>query len=77
MKKLTDYISQLDQQDPCIGDSVGIETSFEDLIETYIIDVLEDGVVVESDQKMIHNFLHRFGNLSLPKNHHIRQEIVW
>ena len=54
MKKLTDYINQIDQQDPCVGDPVGIETSFEDLIETYVVDVLEDGVVVESDQKMIH-----------------------
>jgi hypothetical protein len=52
MKTLQDYLIETEQlqAEPQLGDSVGIEIGFEDLIETYIVDVLEDGVVVQGDQ---------------------------
>ena len=52
MKSFKDYLAESDQVEPTVGDNVDIEIGFEDLIETQIIDLLDDGVLVESDSKM-------------------------
>jgi len=49
MRTFKDYLTDAEQQNPCVGDSVGIEIGFEDIIETYVVDVFEDAVVIESD----------------------------
>lgn len=53
MKTFKNYLSEFETQDPCIGDSVGIEIGFEDLIETYISEILDDGVLIESDKQTL------------------------
>jgi hypothetical protein len=48
MKSLNDYLAESEQ--PRVGDNVDIEIGFDDLIETYVIEVLEDdSIVVQSD----------------------------
>lgn len=53
MKSFRDYLSELESPEPCVGDSVCIEIGFEDLIETYVAEILDDGVLVESDMKTL------------------------
>jgi hypothetical protein len=52
MKTFKDYLNETEQlqAEPQLGDNVDIEIGFEDLIETYIVDVVEDGVVLQGDQ---------------------------
>ena len=51
MKTFKDYLNETEQlhAEPQRGDNVDIEIGFEDLIETYIVDVVEDGVVLQGD----------------------------
>ena len=55
MKNLREYISEVEQvtNDPQIGDSASIELSFSELVETYIVDITEDGVVLHGDDTVL------------------------
>jgi hypothetical protein len=54
MKSLKDYLAESEQHVPRVGDTVTIEIGFDDVIETYVVDVLEDhSVVVQTDKKAL------------------------
>jgi len=50
MKKLTDYIAE--SESPVVGDHFAINIREECLIESHIVDVVEDGVVIEGDDRL-------------------------
>ena len=50
MKKLTDYIAE--SESPTVGDTFAINIREECLIESHIVDVVEDGVVIEGDDRL-------------------------
>lgn len=50
MKKLSDYIDEL--KNPVVGDTFAINIREECLIESYIVDITEDGVVIEGDERL-------------------------
>jgi hypothetical protein len=50
MKKLTDYIAEFES--PTVGDTFAINIREECLIESHIVDVVEDGVVIEGDNRL-------------------------
>jgi hypothetical protein len=50
MKKLTDYIAE--SESPVVGDRFAINIREECLIESHIVDVVEDGVVIEGDDRL-------------------------
>jgi hypothetical protein len=50
MKRLTDYIAE--SESPVIGDRFAINIREECLIESHIVDVVEDGVVIEGDDRL-------------------------
>jgi hypothetical protein len=50
MKKLTDYIAE--SESPIVGDQFAINIREECLIESHIVDVVEDGVVIEGDDRL-------------------------
>jgi hypothetical protein len=50
MKKLTDYIAE--SESPVVGDTFAINIREECLIESHIVDVVEDGVVIEGDDRL-------------------------
>jgi hypothetical protein len=49
-KKLTDYIAE--SESPTVGDTFAINIREECLIESHIVDVVEDGVVIEGDDRL-------------------------
>jgi hypothetical protein len=49
-KKLTDYIAE--SESPTVGDTFAINIREECLIESHIVDVVEDGVVIEGDNRL-------------------------
>ena len=51
MKKLTDYIAE--SESPTVGDTFAINIREECLIESHIVDVVEDGVVIEGDDRLL------------------------
>jgi len=51
MKKLTDYIRE--SESPVVGDTFAINIREECLIESHIVDVVEDGVVIEGDERLL------------------------
>ena len=50
MQKLTDYIAE--SESPVVGDTFAINIREECLIESHIVDVVEDGVVIEGDDRL-------------------------
>ena len=61
MKTLREYIEQVEEsyEDPAIGDYFDLEIARDEtLIETYVIDVLEDGIVIEADDTMMRILTH-------------------
>lgn len=58
MKKLTDYIRE--SENPLIGDQFAINIREECLIESHIVDVVEDGVVIEGDDRLF-SLLEEYG----------------
>jgi hypothetical protein len=50
MKKLTEYIAE--SESPVVGDQFAINIREECLIESHIVDVVEDGVVIEGDDRL-------------------------
>ena len=50
MKKLIDYIAE--SESPVVGDRFAINIREECLIESHIVDVVEDGVVIEGDDRL-------------------------
>ena len=50
MKKLTDYIAE--SESPTVGDTFAINIREECLIESHIVDVVEDGVVIAGDDRL-------------------------
>lgn len=54
MKTLKHYIieSEARANEPVVGDDFAIEVRDECLIESYVVDVTEDGIVIESDARM-------------------------
>jgi hypothetical protein len=50
MKKLTDYIAE--SESPVAGDTFAINIREECLIESHIVDIMEDGVVIEGDDRL-------------------------
>jgi len=55
MKSLQEYITEGQQRlaGPAVGDSFDIELDFDQLIESYIVDVVEDGIVLNGDVDMM------------------------
>jgi hypothetical protein len=51
MKKLTDYMAE--SESPVIGDTFAINIREECLIESHIVDIMEDGVVIEGDERLL------------------------
>lgn len=51
MKSFQDYLTEAEDQQhtPSVGDPVGIEIGFDNLIETYVVDVMDDGIVLQGD----------------------------
>ena len=58
MKKLTDYIAE--SESPVVGDRFAINIREECLIESYVVDVVEDGVVIEGDERLL-ELLEQYG----------------
>jgi hypothetical protein len=58
MKKLTDYIAE--SESPTVGDRFAINIREECLIESHIVDVVEDGVVIEGDDRLF-ELLEQYG----------------
>ena len=56
MKRLVEYIEDLDNI-PCIGDNVDIELNEDEcILSTHIVELLEDGVVVECSESFADEF---------------------
>ena len=56
MKTLREYIEQVEEsyEDPTIGDYFDLEIARDEtLLETYVVDVVEDGIVIEADDTMM------------------------
>ena len=55
MKSLQEYITEGQRRlaGPAVGDSFDIELDFDQLIESYIVDVVEDGIVLNGDEDMM------------------------
>jgi hypothetical protein len=51
MKKLTDYITE--SESPVAGDTFAINIREECLIESHVVDVVEDGIVIEGDDRLL------------------------
>lgn len=61
MKTLREYIEQVEESydDPSIGDYFDLEIARDEtLIETYVVDVMEDGIVIEADDTMMRILTH-------------------
>ncbi len=61
MKSLREYIELIEQSDlhPVAGDVFEIEIARDEtLIETVVVDVLEDGIVIEADDTMMKILMH-------------------
>lgn len=61
MKSLREYIEQVEESfnDPAVGDYFDLEIARDEtLIETYVVDVLEDGIVIEADDTMMRILTH-------------------
>lgn len=55
MKTLRDYINEADayHAGPVVGDDIGIELDSDQLIESYVLEVLEDGFVIDANDAVI------------------------
>ena len=55
MKTLREYIDLVEQQDiePSIGDDFAIEIRQDCLIESHVVDTLDDGVVIQGDDQLL------------------------
>ena len=51
MKKLADYIAE--SESPVTGDQFAINIREECLIESHVVDVVEDGIVIEGDERLL------------------------
>jgi len=62
MKTLRDYITETEAwiDEPATGDDFAINLREECLIETYIVDTTEDGVVLQADERMM-SLLEQYG----------------
>jgi hypothetical protein len=49
MKKLTQYLEEVDAAQPQVGDAMLFEDGDDVLVESHIVDILEDGIVIETD----------------------------
>ena len=61
MKTLREYIEQVEESysDPTIGDYFDLEIARDEtLLETYVVDVMEDGIVIEADDTMMRILMH-------------------
>lgn len=66
MKKLTDYIAESEQwmESPSEGDTFGIELEDDTLLETYVMEVAEDGSVLLDSTEEIYSLLESWNMLS-------------
>lgn len=55
MKKLSDYLVEAEvlAGEPRAGDRVSIEIGIDEVVDTYVLESLEDGVIIEYDDTMI------------------------
>jgi len=70
MKTLREYIEQVEESydDPAVGDYFDLEIARDEtLLETYVVDVMEDGIVIEADDTMM-RILMRVGYLTEDSN---------
>lgn len=61
MKSLREYIEQVEESfnDPAVGDYFDLEIARDEtLIETYVVDVMDDGIVIEADDTMMRILTH-------------------
>ena len=61
MKTLIEYIEQVEEsyEDPTVGDYFDLEIARDEtLLETYVVDVVEDGIVIEADDTMMRILTH-------------------
>jgi hypothetical protein len=53
MKSFKDYFSELDHGNPLVGDNIAIELSEDCLLETYVTDIIDDGIVIQVDRQAL------------------------
>ena len=61
MKTLREYIEQVEESyaDPSVGDYFDLEIARDEtLLETYVVDIVEDGIVIEADDTMMRILTH-------------------
>ena len=61
MTTLREYIEQVEESydDPAIGDYFDLEIARDEtLLETYVVDIVEDGIVIEADDTMMRILTH-------------------
>ena len=61
MKTFREYLqeAELMETNPCVGDVFELEIAREEiLLESYIVDVVEDGIVIEADETMMRILMH-------------------
>ena len=61
MKTLREYIEQVEESydDPAVGDYFDLEIARDEtLLETYVVDIIEDGIVIEADDTMMRILTH-------------------
>jgi len=56
MKKLADYITEAEAYitGPVVGDDIGIEIDNDQLVESYVIEITEDGIVIDANEQVMH-----------------------
>lgn len=64
MKSFREYLNESEEtfDRPIVGDNFAINIREETLLETYIVDEIEDGIVLHADEKTM-NFLESYGYL--------------
>jgi len=61
MKTLREYIEQVEEsyEAPGVGDYFDLEIARDEtLVETYVVDVVEDGIVIEADDTILQILRH-------------------
>ena len=63
MKTLRDYIAETETwvDNPAQGDEFDIELAPDELLESYVVDVMEDGIVIAGDDRVV-SLLESFGH---------------
>ena len=61
MKTFREYLNEAElmETNPCVGDVFELEIAREEIVlESYVVDVMEDGIVIEADDTMMRILMH-------------------